>query len=154
MTQYEQILGKISPTFYKLIQYELYFFSNYDLIFSYLYRFKIPRHKYIHIPLNNLDQKNYSMKSIENTKYPYYVTLHSFIINGKELDIRTIIMEKKYRFYSSYFTTYSEFIVSLIINKFSFENERISNIPITTFKDLFVGLVGRDMYDTIRANIK
>ncbi|MFP3130780.1 MAG: hypothetical protein RXR51_04265, partial [Nitrososphaeria archaeon] len=48
---------------------------------------------------------------------------------------------------------YVEFITSIILNKFSFEDKIISPYG-TTAKELFIKLVGKDTYETIRTNIK
>jgi len=155
MRQYEEILGKIAPVFYKFEVYE----NNYDRyadkqILSYLERAKLPKVLLVDIPLDLLDRKRFSMSAIENTKYYYRIGVFTYQIKGKELYIKTVAINEKpklLRFYSNL----SEFIVIMIINKFSLENEIIepSNF-IKRYEDLFIALVGRDTYETIRRNIK
>jgi len=71
------------------------------------------------------------------------------------MTIRLTTNDKESIYYNP--ATLSEFILDMVINKFSFENE----IPIPgdytytmDFKKVFIALVGKDMYDTIRENIK
>jgi len=48
-----------------------------------------------------------------------------------------------------------EFIVNIVLNNFSFEKDQIKlAIAPVTYKDLFIALVGKDTYETIRANLK
>jgi hypothetical protein len=54
---------------------------------------------------------------------------------------------------------YVGFITTMVINNFSFENQKIvdNSKPLYLFppaRDLFIRLVGRSTYDTIRKNIK
>jgi len=160
MKQYEQALDKITPIFYKLIQYELYFESNKYFIRSYLMYAKLPRLQHVYLPLDMSDLKYFSMQSIKNTIYDYYTGHMTLSINGKELYIEIVTMNEKYKLKKwSYFVSFSEFIVNLIINNFSFENEYIY-IPekltnsAKTYKDLCVALVGRELYEAIRNSIK
>ena len=154
MKRYESVLNKISPLFYKLIQYELYFDSNENLIYSYLERAKLPKIHYVDIPLDWLDSKRFSMWAIENTKYYYSIGVFTYQIKGKELYIKTVGINEKPKLLTFY-SNLSEFIVIMVINKFSLENEIIEpSSSIKRYKDLFISLVGKDLYDAIRANIK
>ncbi|WP_410545580.1 hypothetical protein [Acidianus sp.] len=51
-----------------------------------------------------------------------------------------------------------EFIVNMIINKFSLENEQMvfsDGLPLPyTLKDLFIALVGKNLYEAIRISIR
>ena len=160
MRPYEQILSKISPTFYKLIVYENDFdrYANTSIISSYLEKAKLPKMYYVDLPLDWLDSRFYSMRAIESTKYFYYIGAFALEIKGINKYIKNIMINEKYK--SNLLRAFvninsSELIVSMVINKFSFENERITNPPTQiTYKDLFIVLVGKDIYDTIRENIK
>jgi len=154
MKRYESVLNKISPLFYKLIQYELYFDSNENLIYSYLERAKLPKIHYVDIPLDWLDRKRFSMQAIENTKYYYSIGVFTYQIKGKELYIKTVGINEKPKLLTFY-SNLSEFIVIMVINKFSLENEIIEpSSSIKSYKDLFISLVGKDLYDAIRTSIK
>jgi len=50
--------------------------------------------------------------------------------------------------------TIDNFIVNIIINKFSFENMPMYYAPFLRFADFFIILVGKDTYEAIRRNIK
>jgi hypothetical protein len=165
MIQYEEILSKIAPVFHKLIPYELYFESQKTFIDFYLVHAKFPRLWYVYLPLDIADQKYFSMQSIKNTIYDYYISTKALPIYESEVFIEEVTLNEKYKLKKlGYFASFSEFIVNLIINNFSFENEHIlisdnfTKERLTssgkTYKDLFILLVGKDTYETIRANIK
>jgi len=148
------VLNKVSPLLYKLIQYELYFDSNENLIYSYLERAKLPKIHYVDIPLDWLDRKRFSMQAIENTKYYYSIGVFTYQIKGKELYIKTVGINEKPKLLTFY-SNLSEFIVIMVINKFSLENEIIEpSSSIKRYKDLFIALVGRDLYEALRISIK
>jgi len=162
MRHYEQILNKIAPTFYKLLQYYDYSNTTQNLssTLSYLSKATFPKVFYIEIPLQWIDRKYFSMQAIE--KPIYYYNANDFPFKkGNVLYINIVAMNKIYRFNNTFdhYAYLDEFIINLIINKFSFENERIMLYEIhekydNTYKDLFIALVGKDMYETIRNNIK
>jgi len=152
MRQYEQILNKISPVFHKFLTYRLYFFSDYfSLILSYLEKIKFSCISY------------YFAADIPIIKTPTY-----FLIIDRwgfeKLDIyNKVIRYPSIKLYGSYLkgqffqTTYDEAITDLILNNFSFENERKDHFNEEcheTFKDLIIAAVGKDTYETIRRNIK
>jgi len=149
MTRYEKTLSKVSPTFYKEIQYFNYFENSrsiIDLIFSYLKHINLP-------PSNFLDitAKNIYYYCIIWFDYSRPITSRT----TSRMTIRLTTNDKESIYYNP--ATLSEFILDMVINKFSFENE----IPIPgdytytmDFKKVFIALVGKDMYDTIRENIK
>jgi len=165
MTQYENILSKIAPVFHKLIPYELYFESQKTFIGFYLVHAKFPGLQFVYLPLDIADQKYFSIQSIKNTIYDYYISTKALPIYENEVFIEEVTLNEKYKLKKwGYFASFSEFIVNLIINNFSFENEhilildRITKERLTssgkTYKDLFILLVGRDTYETIRSNIR
>ncbi|MFP3131497.1 MAG: hypothetical protein RXR51_07990 [Nitrososphaeria archaeon] len=137
MTQYEEILNKISPVFYKFVRYDDYFGKNLDSTLSYMDVNKLITYSTI----LSRNKVNYALvinkKPFNNTYY------HDNVIKlGKSNAVPL---------YSG--DGYFEFITSIILNKFSFENEIISPYG-TTAKDLFIALVGKDTYEAIRRNIK
>ncbi|NAY82423.1 MAG: hypothetical protein GU362_06070 [Thaumarchaeota archaeon] len=137
MTQYEKILNKISPVFYKFVRYDDYFGKNLDSTLSYMDVNKLITYSTI----LSRNKVNYALvinkKPFNNTYY------HDNVIKlGKSNAVPL---------YSG--DGYFEFITSIILNKFSFEDEIISPYG-TTAKELFIALVGKDTYETIRTNIK
>jgi len=137
MRRYEGILNKIAPTFYKFARYDEDFGENLDSTLSYMDVNKLITYSTI----LSRNKVNYALainkKPFNNTYY------HDNVIKlGKSNAVPL---------YSG--DGYVEFITSIILNKFSFENEIISPYG-TTAKDLFIALVGRDLYDAIRISIK
>ena len=154
MTRYDKILDKVAPTFYKLVQYQSY---SRELLEKYLWHAKIP-----------VTTFPYTLR-IKDINYYYYVDFYTHLSEGNEgipINVKDIVLttKNKAEFFKERFAffneriTMPEFIVNMIINKFSFENEQIvfsDGLPLPyTLKDLFIALVGKDMYDTIRQNIK
>ena len=160
MTLYEQILSKISPIFYKFIKYDEYFILNNqnDLINKYLEHVNIPLINYFVLP-----------------KTAYYIFFAGYTYDIIEypagyLKVRLFLQYKLPVYPNSRYVMDKdlEFIINIIINKFSFENEEINtknadfvfeshyeNVKLNLdFKKYFIYLVGRDTYDTIRTNIK
>ena len=152
MIPYEKTLNKISPTFFKLGQYQYY---SRELLEKYLWHAKVPVTNFLF------------MLRTKDINYYYYVDL--YLSKGNEgipIYVKEILLTTKNK--ATFFKeriamfnerlTMPEFIVNMIINKFSLENEQVvfsDGLPLPyTLKDLFVALVGKDMYDTIRANIK
>jgi len=140
MTQYEVILNKISPIFYKFVQYDDYFGKNLDSTLLYMDVNELITYSTI----LSRNKVNYALainkKLFNNTYY------HDNIINIIKLGKSNAVP-----LYSG--DGYFEFITSIILNKFSFEDEIISPYG-TTAKELFIALVGKDTYKTIRTNIK
>jgi len=151
MKPYETILSKISPTFFKLVQYKDYFdecfhsgltdrYLKHSKVYIYYYSYKS---RHIHYFFSNRGTYKYS-------HYP---------LNKKIISNRIILLttrDMKPLLPSEY--DLDEFIVNMVINKFAFENERMYyrveyNIY-ESYKKVFIGLVGRDMYETIRENIR
>jgi len=158
MRRYEEILNKIAPIYYKLIKYFDFAFYNSQLINQYL----------IEAGLTEIAQVN-TLELLKNCSYNYHyyiyfyeLTKHGYIA---KIALTTENIREIYGFssYSVYSATFDEVIVNMVINKFSFENTHIMGyeyfiqknfILSHTYKDLFIALVGKDTYDTIRRNIK
>jgi len=142
MTQYEKILSKIAPTFFKIEQYRDYYKKNFYLLQSYLPKAKFPI-------IYNVD----ILGASKNVYYYYDAGLYTFEELSTNIEIITLATRNKVTIYTA--SRLDEFIINMIINKFSFENERIGEASsLVSFKDLFIALVGKDMYETIRSNIK
>jgi len=135
MRQYEEILNKISPLFYKLASYDDYFGENLDSTLSYMDVNKL-------ITYSTILSRNKVNYALVINKKPFNNTFYYKVKLGKSNAVAL---------YSG--DGYVEFITSIILNKFSFENEIISPYG-TTAKDLFIKLVGKDLYDAIRTSIK
>ena len=135
MTQYEVILNKISPAFYKFVTYHNYFGENLDSTLSYMDANKL-------ITYSTILSRNKVNYALAINKKPFNNTFFHKVKLGKSNAVPL---------YSG--DGYVEFITSIILNKFSFENEIISPYG-TTAKELFIKLVGKDIYQTIRKNIK
>jgi len=135
MTQYEEILNKISPLFYKLASYDDYFGENLDSTLSYMDVNKL-------ITYSTILSRNKVNYALVINKKPFNNTFYYKVKLGKSNAVAL---------YSG--DGYVEFITSIILNKFSFENEIISPYG-TTAKDLFIKLVGKNLYDAIRTSIK
>jgi len=149
MTQYGKILSKISPTFYKIEQYYEYFQKHKLIIdYSYLTSAKIsPINSSLYLP----KKSNYYYFLVNNifNFYPFWDKI------GYKKAVLLVTNDKVREV--AYLIYLDELIVNMIINKFSAENER----EIEEFNDgdinltnTFIALVGKDMYDTIRENIK
>ena len=157
MRPYETILNKISPIFYKFLLYEEYIDNiarSGSLIESYLAAAKI------YPTISRL----YTFYLPKKGNYYYYYIRHfaSYFIKFRSLDNMTykkavmLVTNDKVREVA--YTVYLDaLIVNMILNKFSAENER----EIEKFNDrdinptnTFIALVGRETYETIRANIK
>jgi len=144
MRHYEETLSKIAPTFFKLEQYYEYYDNHYTLMMSYLKYMKLPEVYTLYLPANNiyyyyLIKKDYS--------YISYMTESQHIIMLTTIEERHIYNP----------VTLAELIINIIINDFYFENEHPTDRyynSIKDFKKIFIALVGDEMYDTIRENIR
>jgi len=135
MTQYEKTLSKVSPIFFKIIQYREYFNNNRTLIDSYLASAEIHNVKYIYLP----------------EKIHFYIEyIYTYPFKGK-ISWHIVGLTTKGKTFS-YGAPLDTIITSLIINNFSFEEINYTSSPF--YKKLFIAAVGRDMYETIRENIK
>jgi hypothetical protein len=153
MTQYETILGKIAPVFYKFVQYEKYIKENIFFVFPYLFHLNLPGYSNSFF----ITEKIYYFYDSDNI-FPHYFF-------GKNVSSNILINFgiEKINKSARYFTYPTIIIVNMILNDFSFENERLFIIGQTssngltshyTVKDLFIAMVGKDTYETIRKNIK
>jgi len=129
------------------MQYKQNFDSNfYHLIHSYLRRIRFSDSYYTYLPQKNI-------------YYYFYITYaHPFNINTIYLNIITLTAKDKQAVYDS--ATLDEFITDMIINNFSFMNDNkvvdpyLNHISTSRYKDLFIPLVGQDMYETLKDNVK
>jgi len=152
MTQYEETLSKVSPVFYKFISYSRYFFEKrFNALLGFVdYDFDTERYY-----LSN--KVSYSLlikyKTISHNA-PYNMYANAIFYN-----MYAIFLRKSNGFMVDFMHGFTAFITTMVINNFSFENQKIvaTRQPIyisLPSKDLFIRLVGKDTYDAIRANIK
>ena len=150
MALYEQTLSKISPVFYKFARYEYYFLYFNDLLHQYKKRANIPL-EFPFVP-------NEFICQTKDVYYCYNSGYDSFLINGTKNFLFKIMLNRSYKMETFYgYVNFSAVIVNTVINKFIFENKRIKccfKRYDYIFKDLFIALVGKDTYETIRTNIK
>jgi len=135
MTHYEEILDKIAPAFYKFTQYDNYFGKSLDSTLSYADVNKL-------ITYSTILSRNKVHYAFAINKKPFNNTFYDTVKLGKSNAVAL---------YSG--DGYLEFITRMILNNFSFEDEIISPYG-KTAKDLFIKLVGKDLYDTLRSVIK
>ena len=145
MTRYEKILSKIAPTFFKLIQYHDYATKQENFITSYLI--------YVNIPTQ------YDLAYLPLSSTYYYSSYHFTSIRyGLGIDYgnveRIILKKKEEGIGSDDLATVDELIVNPIINRFSYENEYIDAELGLSYKKYVIAMIGKDMYETIRSNIK
>ena len=151
--QYETILGKIAPVFYKFVQYEKYTDKNILFVYSYLYHLNLPDFSNLFF----ITKKIYYFYDSDNI-FPHYFfgtnVSSNILIN---FGIEKISEPTRNSAYPTII------IVNMILNNFSFENERLfitgqtSSKGLTnyyTVKDLFIAMVGRDLYEAIRISVK
>jgi len=145
MTRYEQILDKIAPVFYKFLTYNRYFEESYydDITGRYFKHAKL--------------KDNYFYVDYAFSKYIHYFFVFSkfYPVKGSLESYMAARLSTKYGgvLYSAQYDL-DTFITNLVINKFSFENEYVTPKDGSILKKLFIYLVGEDMYETIRSNIK
>ena len=150
MMQYEKTLSKVSYVFYKFAQYYKFRNDNFYLIVHYLESAKLPR-MYLVDVLFSKDTYYYYDTGTSNFESYMYTTIVR-LTTRKNVD--------KYADSDLDLDLYmDEFIVNIIINRFSFENVKIATdasneISFISYKNLFIVLVGKDTYETIRTNIK
>jgi len=142
---YDKILSKIAPTFYKLIKYHDFTTDQEDLITPYLI--------YVEIPTE------YDLAYLPLSSTYYYSSYHFTSIRyGLGIDYgnveRIILKKKEEGIGSDDLATVDEQIINLIINRFSYENEYIEAKLGLSYKKYVIAMIGKDMYDTIRSNIK
>jgi len=148
MRQYEEILSKISPIFYKLIEYRDYFSESRFLIRSYLRQKDFPNVSELHLSPGNIN-------------YFYIVDIASLLPFIRKIGSKRIILlttKDKVTEEVRHYIRLDEVIVNMILNKFSYNDEYISSFSGSLyrvdFETLFITLVGRSTYETIRRNIK
>ena len=154
MKPYESVLNKVSPMFYKLIQYREYFDKfNVVIPFYLLYAednvyAKAPAVYRLILPAKDIY---------------YYIIVHisSVFVRGEKVNDRKILLTTRDKMPTIYDNEVylDELIVNLIANNFSFENDYLilkyyGIYRDYTYKKFFILLVGKDLYDAIRANIK
>jgi len=140
MKHYEKILSKVTPTFFKLLQYGDYFEPD---------RFHKSYKDYLLLPIKNMDYyfdiSNYDYLYPYKEKMPYRKSIElGMVLKGKSADFNNMV-------------TYVEFVVNMVINNFSFENKHVEAFYVyynKDFKDLFIDLVGQDMYNTLKSAIR
>jgi len=148
MRPYEQILNKISPVLYKLIEYRDYFSESRFLIRSYLRQKDFPNVSELHLSPGNIN-------------YFYIVDIASLLPFIRKIGSKRIILlttKDKVTEEVRHYIRLDEVIVNMILNKFSYNDEYISSFSGSlyrvNFETLFITLVGRSTYEAIRNNIK
>ena len=139
MKPYEEILNKISPVFYKFIQYQSYFVPY--LISSYLQRANVPET----LELGYLPKNSHYLFYIHGI---HYLKISSFLEGKTSTNtLVTLITKKKIPLDFRYIVIdIDEFLIDEILNKFSSLNSYTEKV--------LIALLGKDTYDTIRENIK
>jgi len=112
MRHYEKILGKIAPTLFKIEQYRDYYKKNFYLLQSYLPKAKFPI-------IYNVD----ILGASKDVYYYYDAGLYAFEEESKNIELITLATRNNVSIYTA--SRLDEFIINMVINKFSFENERI-----------------------------
>jgi len=156
MTHYEQILDKITPTFFKLEQYREYYDNHYTLMQSYLKYMKLPEVYHIYFIAKNIhyyfevsyDEYTPFWDKTESGKLTTLTTTESgklTTLTTKDMNIKETYVEM----------TFVEFIINMIINNFGFKNVYVYNLQSAGRLDnIFIALVGKDLYETLRRNIR
>jgi len=153
MMQYEKTLNKIAPVFFKFILYNEYVISAITNFRSYLKSMSLPEEYesvFTHSIFKEMDYLYYC-SWYSKYKYPEESNVN-FDLTYEESVLLTTTNKVLSTHYEHF--TIDNFIVNIIINKFSFENMLMYYAPFLRFADFFIILVGRDTYDAIRANIK
>jgi len=145
MIRYEETLNKVSPIFYKLLQYHDFTRDQEDLITPYLIYVEIPtEYDLTYVPLSI----TYYYSSYGSTPIRYELGVINTYIE------RIRLKKKKLGIEPNDIATIDEQIVNLIINRLNYENEYIEAKLGLSYKKYIIALIGRDTYDTIRRNIK
>ena len=146
MTQYEDILSKISTVFYKFIRYSEYFYEFDDLIFQYLLYIKKTVNKKIpSIDALWLPDPNFPELGLHYLIKAYF---SSRLLEEKAINSRLIMLTKASNIKKNdaiLFFFIDQYVIILIINKFIFENQYPSfnffgTTADCTYKHLFIGL--------------
>jgi hypothetical protein len=158
MIQYEDILNKIAPVFHKFINYREYFHESLNFIVQYLLYIqkrvdkKIPDIFALWLPDPNFPELG--------LHYFMSAYLSKRLLKNKTTNSRTVVFTKASnldKYDVILFIYIDQFVINLVINKLSFENQHpriFGTSADCTYKDLFIALVGKDTYDTIRRYIR
>jgi len=144
LSKYEGILDKIAPTLYKFSQYAKYFRSNHISVNNFLNFYADISGYYSSNKISYaLIEKN-KVINYDGLPYIVYLTISLSELNG-------FVFDQNYGL--------NGFITTMVINNFSFEDKKliIRRAPLylsIPAKDLFVRVVGQDMYETLRANTR
>ena len=155
MMQYESVLNKVAPMFYKLANYQDYYEKNYYLfIDSFLgytktpevyHLYILPRYSYYYFRI----KKPFYRISDKNISAPYNIYIVS--------DIYTVSLTER-KAQSRYdIVSHIELIVNAVINNFYVENKKLPApylVSAEGVEKVFIKLVGKDLYDAIRISIK
>ena len=159
MMQYESVLNKVAPMFYKLLNYREYFNESSNIIIQYLLYIQ----KRVNKKIPDIDALWLPDPNFPELGLHYFMSAYLPRSFSKEITNSRIVVFTKASKLDKYdltlFIYIDQFVINLVINRFSFENEypRINffGTPADcTYKDLFIALVGRSTYETIRRNIK
>ena len=139
MKRYEEILSKISPVFYKFIQYHSYFIPY--LISSYLQRANVPET----LELGYLPKNSHYLFYIHSI---HYLKISSFLEGKTSTNtLVTLITEKKISLDFRYIVIgIDEFLIDENINKFNSLNSYTEKV--------LIALLGKDTFETIKNSIK
>jgi len=146
LSKYEQTLNKITPILYKFSNYRTNLNVPVRIIWDYLKSFELPQEIAVDI-------------LTEDVNYIYAIKFIGLFspLTGKTSSDHIIWLTKKDKISEFWRALIDEFIVNMVINKFSFEELHIFALGFLfsqSYKDLFNALVGKDTYEAIRRNIK
>jgi len=147
MKHYEETLDKVSPVFYKSLQYMDYFDESGPSLYSYLHHEGVSGAYYLDFSIKNV----YYIYIIEHAGY-------SDPFKGKIVSDRQMMLTKRDK-NTRYLVSPVELIIDMIINNFRFENEFLDvkfsfSRNNMNCKNIFIALVGNDLYETLRASIR
>ncbi|MFP3190075.1 MAG: hypothetical protein RXR31_01885 [Thermoproteota archaeon] len=149
MKQYEQILGKISPMFYKLANYQDFYEKNYyTFIASFLGYTKTPEVYHLYI----LPRYSYYYFVIKKPLYGISDENISVLYNIYTVSLTEEKAQSRYDIVS-----HVELIINAVINNFYVENKKLPAPYLVSAEGIdkvFIKLVGKDLYEAIRSNIK
>ena len=146
MMHYEAVLNKVSPLLYKLLNYKMSITILIQIVLDYLKSFRVPQEIVVELPLAYVNYI-YDIKFIESTSP----------LRGKTSSGYIMLLTKKDNISEFGHVIIDEFIVNMVINNFSFEKLYITSgytVYPQPYKDLFIALVGKDLYDAIRISVK
>jgi hypothetical protein len=144
--RYEAILNKISPLFYKFLNYKMSITIPIRIVLDYLKRFRVPQEIVVELPIAYVNYI-YAIKFIESTSP----------LRGKTSSGHIMLLTKKDNISEFRHVIIDEFIVNMVINKFSFERSYITSgytVYPQRYKYLFIALVGKDLYDALRSSVE